>query len=190
MSKLEFLKENHSYKLGKEILISTTQAIKELLGDKYQNVPDETLRQASEYGTKIHELIEKLEKGEKIDYFDLTEKEIETIEDYKRIKSFESKHIEHLVHYKDVYAGTVDGIGDNIIYDIKTTATVDYLYVSLQLSLYLLAYDEKRYNKYKAYILHFPKKERAKKIRIELLSKKEVLEVVERIKCLKEKIDD
>lgn len=182
MSKLEFQQENHSYTLDKKPVISVTQAIKLIIGDKYEAVDEEVLKRAAEYGTKVHSVLEELEKGIVPDFLCLTEKQIETVEDYQRIKTFKTIHTEHLVHYKDIYAGTVDGIGENIIYDIKTTSTVDYLYLALQLSLYLLAYDEENYSNYKGYCLHFPKKSRAKKILIELLSKEEVLEVVEKIK--------
>lgn len=186
MSKLEFCQENHSYTLNNKPLISVTQAIKLILGDKYEVVDKEVLKKASDYGTEIHSILEELEKGNIIDYFTLTEKQSETVEDYKRIKNFETVYTEHKVHYKDVYAGTIDGIGQNIIYDIKTTSTVDYMYVSLQLSLYLLAYDEENYDSYKGYVLHFPRKGRAKKILVELFTKDEILEVVEKIKMATE----
>ncbi|MBU0279287.1 hypothetical protein [Gemella sp. zg-1178] len=178
MNKLEFQEANHSYTLGGKNLISVTQAIKLILGEKYEGVAEEVLATAASYGTKIHELIERLEKGQALNYLDLSEKEMQTIEDYKRIKNFESKHVEHRVHYKDLYAGTIDGVGENIIYDIKTTASVEYDYITLQLSLYLMAYDEKNYDSYKAYCLHFPKRERAKKIRVALLEKDAILKII------------
>lgn len=184
MNKLEFQTENHRYTLNGKPIISVTKAIRLLLGDKYEYVSEDVLQRAAEHGTRIHNLIESVESGYIPHSEELTKVEEQILEDYTRIKKFKSNEIELKVNYKNIYAGTIDGVGDDIIYDIKTTATVDYLYVSMQLSLYLLAYDYKRYNKYKAYCLHFPKNDRAKKIQIELFSKKEILEIVEKIKLL------
>jgi len=91
---------------------------------------------------------------------------------------------EIFVNYKTVYCGRVDGIGKNIIYDIKTTTKLDVDYISLQLSLYLLAYDEDNYENYTGYVLWLPKRDAGKKIEIPLKTKEEILDIVELIKCL------
>ena len=83
-----------------------------------------------------------------------------------------------------MYCGRVDGIGKNIIYDIKTTTKLDVDYISLQLSLYLLAYDEDNYENYTGYVLWLPKRDAGKKIEIPLKTKEEILDIVELIKCL------
>jgi len=97
---------------------------------------------------------------------------------------FETIEKEIFVNYKTVYCGRVDGIGKNIIYDIKTTTKLDVDYISLQLSLYLLAYDEENYENYTGYVLWLPKRDAGKKIEIPLKTKEEILDIVELIKCL------
>lgn len=189
-NKLKFVEESHQYFLDNVELPSVTTLIGEILGDKYEGVNDDVLKRASEHGIKVHKLIEEFENGKIANYLLLNEREIDNLEDYKRIKGFDTLKTEIAVHYKDLYAGTIDGIGvddenNQIIYDIKTTSEVDFNYVCYQLSLYLLAYDEENYNNYLAYILHFPKNKRAKKVMVELLDREELNGVIEKIKELK-----
>lgn len=189
-NKLKFAKESHQYFLNNMELPSVTTLIGKILGNKYEGVDEEVLKKASEHGTKVHKLIEEFEKGKIANYLLLNEREIDNLEEYKRIKGFDTLKTEFMVHYKDLYAGTIDGIGvddenNQIIYDIKTTSEVDFDYVCYQLSLYLLAYDEKNYDNYTAYILHFPKNKRAKKVMVELLDREELNGVIGKIKELK-----
>lgn len=189
-NKLKFVEESHQYFLDNVELPSVTTLIGEILGDKYEGVDADVLKRASEHGTKVHKLIEEFENGKIVNYLLLNEREIDNLEEYKRIKGFDTLKTEFKVHYKDLYAGTIDGIGvddenNQIIYDIKTTSEVDFNYVCYQLSLYLLAYDEENYNNYLAYILHFPKNKRAKKVMVELLDREELNGVIGKIKELK-----
>lgn len=189
-NKLKFVEESHQYFLDNVELPSVTTLIGEILGDKYEGVNDDVLKRASEHGIKVHKLIEEFENGKIANYLLLNEREIDNLEEYKRIKGFDTLKTEFKVHYKDLYAGTIDGIGvddenNQIIYDIKTTSEVDFNYVCYQLSLYLLAYDEENYDNYMAYILHFPKNKRAKKVMVELLDREELNGVIGKIKELK-----
>lgn len=189
-NRLKFVEGSHQYFLDNVELPSVTTLIGEILGNKYEGVDGDVLKRASEHGTKVHKLIEEFENGKIANYLLLNEREIDNLEDYKRIKGFDTLKTEIAVHYKDLYAGTIDGIGvddenNQIIYDIKTTSEVDFNYVCYQLSLYLLAYDEENYNNYLAYILHFPKNKRAKKVMVELLDREELNGVIGKIKELK-----
>lgn len=192
-NKLKFVEESHQYFLDNVELPSVTTLIGEILGDKYEGVNDDVLKRASEHGIKVHKLIEEFENGKIANYLLLNEREIDNLEEYKRIKGFDTLKTEFKVHYKDLYAGTIDGIGvddenNQIIYDIKTTSEVDFDYVCYQLSLYLLAYDEENYNNYLAYILHFPKNKRAKKVMIELLDREELNCVIDKIREFKKRV--
>nr|DAI39490.1 MAG TPA: exonuclease [Caudoviricetes sp.] len=164
------------------VIPSVTQCIKLILGDKYSDVPKSILRKAAIYGTRVHKILEDLEDG--IEYRNLNIYEQNAVNQYKKIKDFETVEKEIFVNYKTVYCGRVDGIGKNIIYDIKTTTKLDVDYISLQLSLYLLAYDEDNYENYTGYVLWLPKRDVGKKIEIPLKTKEEILDIVELIKCL------
>lgn len=189
-NKLKFVEGSHQYFLDNMELPSVTTLIGKILGNKYEGVDEEVLKKASEHGIKVHKLIEEFENGKIANYLLLNEREIDNLEEYKRIKGFDTLKTEFKVHYKDLYAGTIDGIGvddenNQIIYDIKTTSEVDFNYVCYQLSLYLLAYDEENYDNYMAYILHFPKNKRAKKVMIELLDREELNCVIDKIREFK-----
>ena len=182
-------KESHEYRFLDNQVMSVTQLIPKLLNkDIYNEVPDNILKKAAEYGTKIHSLIEKLEDGEELS--DLSIEEKHSVLQYKTIKDFETKEKELFVHYENIYCGRVDGIGENIIYDIKTTSKLYEDNISLQLSMYLLAYDKENYEKYKGYVLWLPKKGTGKKIEIPLYKMKDILIIVERIKVLDLEINE
>ncbi|AME09684.1 hypothetical protein AXE85_05720 [Gemella sp. oral taxon 928] len=172
----------HTYYLNDKEILSVTQCIKLLLGEMYDNIPYSILKQASDYGTRIHFLIESLEDGIEWETRNVYEKN--AIRQYEKIKDFETLEKEKFVSYENVYCGRVDGIGNNIIYDIKTTSKVNEEYLKYQLSLYLIAYDKTNYDNYKGYVLWLPKKGTGKKIEIKLFSKDEILEIIEKIKEL------
>lgn len=181
-----FNEENHSYTINGKAVKSVTQIVKMVLGNQYSNVPPEVLNKASEYGTKIHKLIEEHNELEEVNLEELDMYERNAIKQYFLIKDFDVKDKEILLGYKELYAGTCDGVGDKIIYDIKTTRNLNKDYLSLQLSLYLLAYDEENYSDYKAYCLWIPKEKVGQKVEIELYKKdrlqKEVIALLELIK--------
>lgn len=182
MSLFQYDDVTHTYSYMGRVVPSVTQCIKLILGDKYSGVPKSILRKAAIYGTRVHKILEDLEDG--IEYRNLNIYEQNAINQYKKIKDFETIEKEIFVNYKTVYCGRVDGIGKNIIYDIKTTTKLDVDYISLQLSLYLLAYDEDNYENYTGYVLWLPKRDVGKKIEIPLKTKEEILDIVELIKCL------
>lgn len=181
--KFKFDEVTHTYYLDDKKLLSVTQCIKYLLGEQYEGVPYSILQQAGNYGTRVHFLIESLEDG--IEWQTNNVYEENAIKQYKKIKDFETLDKEMFVLYKDIYCGRVDGVGDNIIYDVKTTSKLNKEYLKYQLSLYLIAYDESNYSNYKGYVLWLPKKSIGKKIEIELFTKEEVLKVIEKIKEIK-----
>ena len=179
-SNFTFDEQTHTYFLDNEPMYSVTQCIKLLLGEQYEDVPLHILKRASSYGTRVHFLIENIEDGIEWDTRDVYEKN--AIRQYRKIKDFETLEKEKFVFYKDIYCGRVDGIGKDIIYDIKTTSKLNKEYLKYQLSLYLMTYDEENYSNYKGYVLWLPKKDIGKKIEIELFSKEEILEIIDKIK--------
>lgn len=152
--------------------------------DKYKNVDINILSAKAKYGAELHKYIEEYEKGiitQKINYI----QEI-SFKQYLKLKqkyNIEVLEQEKIVNYKDVYAGRFDMIAkvnnEMSLCDIKTTAQLDLEYLSWQLSLYELAYGKKFK---KLYAIWLPKKDLGKLVEIKRKTKKEIRELLERIK--------
>lgn len=142
---LEFLEAEHLYLLDGVIIPSVSEILHFVFPDKYKGVPAEVLSKKAEYGTKVHEAIEVLEKTGEVIELDYIQKA--SLEQYLKLKEkydIEVIEQEEMIHFEDKYAGRFDMIayvkGDYSLCDIKTTAELDYEYLSWQLSLYAYAY--------------------------------------------------
>lgn len=181
---LEFDKENHIYLKDGVILRSVTQILKELFPLKYDGIPKEILENKSIYGTELHKFIEIIEKKKPKrplayikKYYNPNIYQIESLKDYLEIKkkyNIEITDSEKMVVYKDIYCGTLDLKGTvkdkKAIIDIKTTYSLDELYVSWQNSLYEMAdepVDE-------LYVLWLPKGHLGKLIKLERINEKDL----------------
>lgn len=173
MNKLEFVPETHQY-LYNGVLIP---CVSEIIGFKFPNtydgIPKSVLAKAADYGTKTHEIVEKvLMKELKID--DIRDMNINPnikiaavlAEELCKKWIINPKAVEQSVCYKGKYAGTYDLITeDDFIVDIKTTSKLhldnDTLQapLNLQISLYYMAAGIK---KDYGYVLWLPKNENAK----------------------------
>ena len=144
---VEFLEDEHIYLCDGIILPSITQILKIKFGNKYDGVSKEVLQRASELGTAVHQAIEDYEKY-KIDNVGCTE-----LRNYKFLKKtykFECLDNEiPVILFKDnepVACGRLDlvleenreiGLGD-----IKRTSTLDKEYLTYQLNLYKIAFEQ------------------------------------------------
>lgn len=143
---VEYIDETHQYLVDGICVPSITQILKIKFGNKYNNVNDNILKNASEKGTQVHEAIEKLCKtGE--------------VEELKEVKNFMflQKHYKFEVidnevpvilfkNDKPIACGRLDLVLkiDDLIGggDIKRTSVLDKEYLAYQLNLYRIAYKQ------------------------------------------------
>ena len=143
---LEYIDSTHTYICDGEIIPSITQIMKIKFGNKYDGVGKDVLTKAAQKGTAVHEAIERYCKtGE--------------VKDLKEVKNFIflQKHYGFevldnelpILLFKDnkpIAAGRLDlelDVSGNIcIGDIKRTATLDKEYLTYQLNLYRIGYQQ------------------------------------------------
>ena len=143
---VEYIDETHQYLVDGICVPSITQILKIKFGNKYNNVNNNVLKNASEKGTQVHEAIEKLCKtGE--------------VEELKEVKNFMflQKHYKFEVidnevpvilfkNDKPIACGKLDLVLkiDDLIGggDIKRTSVLDKEYLAYQLNLYRIAYKQ------------------------------------------------
>lgn len=181
---LEFLQEEHLYLLDGVILPSVSQILKKIMPNKYDGIDIEVLNRAAEFGTKGHSIIEKLDTN-RPEYCLRAVLEIEDerlskcIGDYLELcDEHKIKPLEHekMVHYKDLYAGTLDMIanvkGEESLIDIKFTYKCDKEYLSWQLGMYQLAYGKTFTNHY---CIWLPKHRKGRLVKITPKTKEEII---------------
>lgn len=182
-NKITFLENEHIYLLNDTYVIpSVTQILSFIFPDKYKGIPEYILKNKSQYGTKIHEAIEKFESEgiiEKLDYIQEA-----SFNQYLRLKKEHNIEVidqEKIIHYKDIYAGRYDELnkvnGYLSLCDIKTTSELDLEYCKYQLNLYRYAHKDKKKIK-KLYIIWLAKKELGKLVEVEIMSDNEVKDIL------------
>lgn len=198
---IEFIEQEHLYLIDGVIVPSVSQIVGAIYPNQYDSVPAHILRSKAEYGTRVHELIEKYileecfqlkenneEDGSVIPSYGLYEKS--ALNQFIKIKHKHNlciQETEQMVSYQNLYAGRYDlltRVDDNkYICDIKTYATMDNKTqekVRLQLSLYSLAHSEENYHYHKLAIIWIPKGKMAQWIEIEPLPLDELKNIIER----------
>ena len=133
---IEFREDTHEYFLDGRKLISVTQLMrKHGLAPNYDAVTSEVLRAKAERGTLIHKEIEQYIKTGEIGFT----RELEAFINHIANNAVRPLASEFIVH-NDLVAGTVDMVseelGEVVINDFKTTATLHKDAVSWQLSIY------------------------------------------------------
>lgn len=183
---LEFIEDYHIYVLDGIPIPSVSDIIKFVFPDKYTNIPEKILKEAGEFGTNMHKVIEEYEQGSKQN---LTITQETLLEDYIQLKKDNNLEVigaEQMIHYKDLYAGRYDQLGkkDNKTYliDLKFTAEFDYKWLQLQLSLYNRAVKADKLGCY-----HIPKKGFSQFIEIEELKESELDEILSRYRADRER---
>mgnify|MGYP004556721227 FL=1 len=148
--KVTFVEESHQYFLGKKELKGVTGTlIKKAFPDTYKNIPESVLMKAAERGGLIHNTFEtfcSIFDADIKKYPNPTE-ELQAF--HAMLVSFGLHYVasEYLVTDGENFASAIDGIfadneGNIYLVDYKTTATLHYDNVSLQLSIYAKWFEE------------------------------------------------
>ena len=153
-TEVEYIDDTHQYLINGVLVPSVSELIKFKYPDMYSNVPKTVLRQSANYGTKVHDYIQRFVEGE-FTIEELKERNIdpnikiavEQFEYLRKMWAFQIKDMEQIVHYKEKYAGRYDMRtieGDDLILDLKTTSEIHEEWLSWQLGLYYMAAGLKR----------------------------------------------
>lgn len=148
--KVTFIEESHQYFIGKKELKGVTGTlIKKAFPDTYKNIPESVLMKAAERGGLIHNTFEtfcSIFDADIKQYPNPTE-ELQSF--HNMLVSFGLHYVasEYLVTDGENFASAIDGIfaddeGNIYLVDYKTTATLHYDNVSLQLSIYARWFEE------------------------------------------------
>lgn len=148
--RVTFIEESHQYFIGKKELKGVTGTlIKKAFPDTYKNIPEAVLMKAAERGSLIHNTFETF-----CSIFDADIKQYPN--PTEELQAFHSMLVayglqyvasEYLVTDGENFASAIDGVfadeeGNIYLVDYKTTATLHYDNVSLQLSIYAKWFEE------------------------------------------------
>lgn len=148
--RVTFIEETHQYFIGKKELKGVTGTlIKKAFPDTYKNIPKSVLMKAAERGGLIHNTFETF-----CSIFDADIKQYPN--PTEELQAFHSMLVAYDLHYVaseylvtdgENFASAIDGVfadseGNIYLVDYKTTATLHYDNVSLQLSIYAKWFEE------------------------------------------------
>lgn len=148
--RVTFIEESHQYFIGKKELKGVTGTlIKKAFPDTYKNIPEAILMKAAERGSLIHNTFETF-----CSIFDADIKQYPN--PTEELQAFHSMLVAYDLHYVaseylvtdgENFASAIDGVfsdseGNIYLVDYKTTATLHYDNVSLQLSIYAKWFEE------------------------------------------------
>ena len=148
--KVTFIEESHQYFLGKKELKGVTGTlIKKAFPDTYKNIPEAVLMKAAERGGLVHNTLETFCSIFDADINKYPNPTEELLAFHSMLVSFGLHYVasEYLVTDGENFASAIDGIfaddeGNIYLVDYKTTATLHYDNVSLQLSIYAKWFEE------------------------------------------------
>lgn len=149
-SKVRFDEEQHRYFLDeKELSGITGTLIKKAFPDTYKGIPDAVLAKAAERGSVVHQNLELFDTVCNSD-INIMPSVLPEVKDYNEMLiSYGLHHVdsEYLVSDNENFASAIDKVladneGNIYLADIKTTATLHYDNVSLQLSIYAKWFEE------------------------------------------------
>lgn len=143
---IEYLEDIHCYLCDGVILPGITSILKDKFGAKYDGIPEYILKRAAEKGTYMHSAIQNYEElGLEIDLLEL-ENYIKLKQKYKWKCIENEKPLILFIDNKPVACGRLDmvyKIGRNLgIMDFKRTSKLDIEYLTYQLNLYRIAYEQ------------------------------------------------
>ena len=143
---LEYLEDEHIYLVDGVILPSITTILKDKFGAKYDGIPEYILQRAAEKGTYMHSAIQNYEElGLEIDLLEL-ENYIKLKQEYKWKCISNEVPIILFIDNKPVACGRLDmvyKIGRKLgIMDFKRTSKLDVEYLTYQLNLYKIVYEQ------------------------------------------------
>ena len=142
--KVQFDEADHTYTLGKKQLKGVTGTlIRKAFPDTYAGIPEAVLKKAAERGGMIHNAIELLNTvfGSDISQYPSPPQELRDFCDMLEAYGLSHVDSEYLVTDSENFASAIDGVfadseGNIYLVDYKTTSTLHYDNVSLQLSIY------------------------------------------------------
>ena len=148
--RVTFIEESHQYFIGKKELKGVTGTlIKKAFPDTYKNIPESVLMKAAERGGLIHNTFETFCSIFDADLKQYPNPTEELLAFHSMLVAFDLHYVasEYLVTDGENFASAIDGIfadneGNIYLVDYKTTATLHYDNVSLQLSIYAKWFEE------------------------------------------------
>lgn len=148
--KVTFIEESHQYFIGKKELKGVTGTlIKKAFPDTYKNIPDSVLMKAAERGGLIHNTFETFCSIFDADLKQYPNPTEELLAFHSMLVAYDLHYVasEYLVTDGENFASAIDGIfadneGNIYLVDYKTTSTLHYDNVSLQLSIYAKWFEE------------------------------------------------
>lgn len=148
--RVTFIEESHQYFIGKKELKGVTGTlIKKAFPDTYKNIPESVLMKAAERGSLIHNTFETFCSIFDADLRQYPNPTEELLAFHSMLVAFDLHYVasEYLVTDGENFASAIDGIfadkeGNIYLVDYKTTATLHYDNVSLQLSIYAKWFEE------------------------------------------------
>ncbi len=148
--KVTFIEETHQYFIGKKQLKGITGTlVKKAFPDTYKDIPESVLMKAAERGGMIHNSFELFCTvfDSDINMYPNPTEEIRAFN--SMLVSYGLHHVdsEYLVTDSENFASAIDGVfadsdGNIYLVDYKTTSTLHYDNVSLQLSIYARWFEE------------------------------------------------
>ena len=148
--RVQFIEESHQYFIGKKELKGVTGTlIKKAFPDTYKNIPESVLMNAAERGGLIHNTFETFCSIFDADLKQYPNPTEELLAFHSMLVAYDLHYVasEYLVTDGENFASAIDGIfadneGNIYLVDYKTTATLHYDNVSLQLSIYAKWFEE------------------------------------------------
>lgn len=148
--RVTFIEESHQYFIGKKELKGVTGTlIKKAFPDTYKNIPESVLMKAAERGGLIHNTFETFCSIFDADIKQYPNPTEELLAFHSMLVAYDLHYVasEYLVTDGEDFASAIDGIfadkeGNIYLVDYKTTATLHYNNVSLQLSIYAKWFEE------------------------------------------------
>ena len=143
---VEYMEDTHTYLVDGIEVPSITQILKIRFGNKYNGVSQEVLNRASELGTQMHQAIQDYEKIG-------LESDLKELHNYKFLKiHYKWECVENevpVILFKDgkpFACGRIDEVAkiadETGLLDFKRTSVLDKEYLSYQLNLYRIAYQQ------------------------------------------------
>lgn len=148
--KVTFIEETHQYFIGEKELKGVTGTLfKKAFPDTYKKIPEWILMQAAERGSLIHNTFETFCSIFDADIKQYPNPTEELLAFHSMLVAYDLHYVasEYLVTDGENFASAIDGVfadseGNIYLVDYKTTATLHYDNVSLQLSIYAKWFEE------------------------------------------------
>lgn len=174
-TKVKYIDETHQYFIGKKEVPSVSKLVEFACGTSYTGISPEVLNKAADYGTSVHNAIEKYETTGEIE-----ESLNAQVNEYIALKKkylLDVESMEQIISDGKNYAGRYDILDTSKqLWDIKTTSKTYEEKWEWQLSLYSYAL---KLDSKVAFVIYLPKKGNSKVIMINLHTAEEVKALID-----------